>query len=101
MVDLLIFVIGLLAGIAVGLLIAHSLKDDEPKAKAAPKSGFHFPFFKPELEAPKDYPVQSIPRTAGSWRRQRVELQKQHNSKQKERDALKPKENRNVPSQAR
>ena len=98
MVDLLMLFIGLCAGVIVGLLIAYALEDDGPKA---PKSGFHFPFFKPEPEAPKDYPVQSIPRTAGSWRRQRVELQKQHNSKQKERDALKPKENRNVPSQAR
>jgi hypothetical protein len=37
-------------------------------------------------EAPKDYPVTPIPRTVGSWRKQKAELERQHNSKQKERD---------------
>ncbi len=34
-------------------------------------------------------PLGTLPRTQGSWRRQRLDLQRQHNSKQKERDALK------------
>ena len=37
-------------------------------------------------EAPKDYPVSPIQRTVGSWRKQKAELERQHNSKQKERD---------------
>ena len=40
----------------------------------------------PKLEPPKDYPVTPMPRTAGSWRRQKAELERQHNSKQKDRD---------------
>ena len=40
----------------------------------------------PKLEPPKDYPVTTMPRTAGSWRKQKAELERQHNSKQKERD---------------
>ena len=47
-----------------------------------------FKFWKPEPEAPKDYPVQSIPRTSGPWRRRKQALEASHNSKQKERDAL-------------
>lgn len=49
-------------------------------------------------------PLGSIPRGGGSWRRQRLELQRQHNTKQKERDALgiNPlQEKRNVASQTR
>jgi hypothetical protein len=42
--------------------------------------------FKPKPEAPKDYPVTPIPRTVGSWRKQKADLERQHNSKQKERD---------------
>ena len=40
----------------------------------------------PKLEPPKDYPVTPMPRTAGSWRKQKAELERQHNSKQKDRD---------------
>lgn len=49
--------------------------------------------FKAEPEAPKDYAQTSIPRTRGPWRRQMRDLQAKANSKQKERDALIPKEN--------
>lgn len=40
----------------------------------------------PKPEPPKDYPVAPIKRTVGSWRHQKAELERQHNSKQKERD---------------
>ena len=44
--------------------------------------------FKPDAEAPKDYPTQTMPRRAGSWRAQRRTLEKAHNTKQKHLDAL-------------
>lgn len=45
-------------------------------------------FKKPEPEAPRDYAQTSIPRTRGPWRRQMRDLQAEHNTQQKERDAL-------------
>ncbi len=39
-------------------------------------------------EAPKDYVTTSIPRGPRSWRMKRRELEREHNTQQKERDAL-------------
>lgn len=39
----------------------------------------------PRPEAKKS-PIGGLPRSLGSWRNQRRELERQHNSKQKERD---------------
>jgi hypothetical protein len=50
--------------------------------------GKPFAFWKKEPEPEPRKPLGSIPRTVGPWRRQRLDWQKQHNSKQKERDAL-------------
>ena len=60
---------------------------DQPAVKETPVLD-KFKFWKPEPEPPKDYPVQSLPRGRGSWRRQKQALEASHNSKQKERDAL-------------
>jgi hypothetical protein len=42
----------------------------------------------PAPEPPKDYPTASLPRKKLSWRHQMRDLQAEHNTKQKERDAL-------------
>lgn len=44
--------------------------------------------FKPEPVAPRDYPTETIPRTRGSWRKHRAELERAHNTKQQHMDKL-------------
>lgn len=62
----------------------------KPAASLTQKATSRFPFsWKPEAKPEATVrPVGTISRTKGSWRRQRLEIQRQHNSKQKERDAL-------------
>jgi hypothetical protein len=43
---------------------------------------------KTPTEPAKDYPIATISRTRGPWRRQMRDLQADHNTKQKERDAF-------------
>lgn len=40
---------------------------------------------KPQPQA-KKMPTEALPRSIGSWRKQKAELERDHNSKQKERD---------------
>ena|ERR1035438_3618539 len=58
-----------------------------PVATKEPNVIQKFFSFKPDV-APKDYPTQTMPRRAGSWRAQRRGLEKAHNTKQKHLDAL-------------
>lgn len=82
-----IFSLGLLIGCFLGKSAAERDKKSLPSPIRTDK--INLKFWKPiPVEPPKDYPVHSIPRTRGSWRKQKSALEAEHNSKQKELDAL-------------
>jgi hypothetical protein len=88
-------IVGLYFGIGIGVIgervnLAQKPKVPPPFDPAAKGNAIRefFGFKKTEYPGPPPKPMGTIPRTAGSWRRRRLELQKQHNTKQKERDAL-------------
>ena len=76
--------IGVLLALLISFIVNRAIVPDKHETPVLDK----FKFWKPEPEPPKDYPVQSLPRGRGSWRRQKQALEASHNSKQKERDAL-------------
>lgn len=100
----LLFVIGLVTlGFAAGWFFRGALASLRPKpvlSAETKQEPFSFAkWFKPEAEPEKNYPIRTMPRTSGPWRIQRRNLEAQHNTKQKERDALvapMKKENANV-----
>lgn len=95
------FALGVCAGLVLGYILGRMVADrlrGAPTSTLTKKAVSRFPFSwlpdKKPSETPK--PLGSIPRTSGPWRRQRLAIQKAHNSKQKERDALIPKEQPNA-----
>lgn len=90
MVTAVIALLTFLLGVLVGSVVRISIVPDTPllnQLLSTPHTE-KFKFWKPDPAPPKDYPVHSIPRTRGSWRKQKSALEAEHNSKQKELDAL-------------
>lgn len=88
------FLLGLVCGAAIMLAATMSLwhsprfrAEYDRQRTARENKPFRLPWQAPKkVEPPKDYPVAPIRRTVGSWRQQKANLEREHNSKQKERD---------------
>ena len=80
-------ILSFLFGAAMGAMLMLLYGPLPRVRKVADKVRFSLPFVKhKQVQAPKDYPVAPISRVAGSWRKQKAELERQHNSRQRERD---------------
>lgn len=83
-----IAILSFLCGLLLGLNLRQPAKARPIVVPEVKASGWRFPLFtkteaKPE---PKKPTMAAIPRTPGSWRRQKADLERQHNTRQKERD---------------
>lgn len=87
------FFLGFVCGFAMMFMIA-SLRSEYDRQRKAKDHKPTQEFFSRLLsrdprqppEPPKDYAATPIRRTPANWRHKKAELERQHNSKQKERD---------------
>jgi len=84
---LLALLLGVVIGAALTLAIARYLLGrklrSEPAHKSNPAAFFETLLGRKIPPAPKRPEVAAMPRSAGSWRRQKAALERSHNSKQK------------------
>lgn len=92
LLDLLVLGIGLMAGVAITVLVQISRKPFVAEKDVPKQSLFSWGRlpWNSEPEPPPGQVVHPLPRTRGPWRRQRKDLQAEHNSKQRERDSRMP-----------